>query len=167
MLRANRKSVEHVRRELATFLAEHDLPRDTMPSTLMLRQHGLNSMVTAACKFHGGIHGLATKLGVRCESARRGKWHGDEGLVALRTELMDILTAGGLLFRDVNPRDGTIGYMPHQAELQKWGRYEIVYAISKQGGVRTVARKLGLKMVRKNARQPELCVAPHRRSDGR
>lgn len=103
----------------------------TMPTFQELKDVGLGSLVSAIQKY-GGSTSVAKRLGLSISRNFSGYWEDFENL---RSELLNFIE-----------ETGSTGIMPTQAEILHTGRTNLSSAISKHGGSRKVAEKLGLKI---------------------
>ncbi len=121
----------NVERELLGFISEYEL-EGVMPTASNLIDADRKDLVSALRK-HGGFPSVAKRLGLeRPNSAKTpGFWNDFENV---EKEIRSIAIAQDM-----------IGVMPSVAQLTALGRSDLVSAIGKHGGFRTVAERLHLE----------------------
>ena len=121
-------------RELRAFIAEHG-EDGVMPSRAKLEAAGRGDLVTAMAR-SGGATAVAARLGLRLAKNPHGYW---QNWANVEAEVRAFVEA-----------QGQPGVMPTTAELLAARRFDLYYGISRNGGWRAVAERLGL-MVRDTA----------------
>ncbi len=117
--------------ELLAFIAEHGVP-GAMPTQQLLHRAGRHDLMRGI-QVHGGSAAVGERLGLAHRGQRkpRGYWQDpanvDRELLAFIAER------------------GQPGAMPKQKELHQAGRIDLLLAITRGGGQRAVAERLGLR----------------------
>ena len=122
----------NVERALSSYIAEHGIP-GVMPTASDLRISGQNTLVTAITQKHGGIVGVAKRLGLQLSSTAKPSGYWDN---ILHVELA---------IHEFNEARGMPSVMPTSGELQKAGRSDLTTVITKHGGFPALAEQLGLR----------------------
>jgi hypothetical protein len=128
-------------RELLKFIAEQGT-LGVMPLRGELREAGRVDLEKAIGR-NGGFGPVASKLNLSLaykERKPRGYW---DNLQNLQEEILQFQIEQG---KEVN-------HMPTRRELEKAGRYDLARSLEKWGGLREVARVLGLEMKKRRNTQ--------------
>lgn len=135
----------NVDREVLAFAAQTDRPH-IMPSGDVLVRAGRNDLALAVNR-NGGTYAIAKRLGLRLSRPinRRNHWDDFDNLAS---ELRAYLAEPGRPQR-----------MPTYPELQAAGRFDLKYAIERNGGIYAVAERLGLPAL-PSSRRPKPLLTP-------
>lgn len=123
---------ENVKHELLA-LANQQASPGRMPTEDELRKAGLSTLANAIRK-HGGVAVVAKILGLNLAYTAKPRSYWND-FANLEGELLNF-----------TKKHSTSGVMPTKEELEKVGRSELIGAINKHGGFRTVAERLGLEL---------------------
>jgi len=128
------KDFANVKRELICFIAEHGTA-GVMPTANELSAAS-GDLLGAVVK-HGGISAVAKRLGLKLSGTSKpsGYW---TDFANVKKELHNFVA-----------EHGAAGTMPTYTVLNGAKRGDLVGAIAKHGGVRSVAKKLGLQFARR------------------
>jgi hypothetical protein len=120
----------NVDRELLAYIAEHGTP-GVMPQMRELAEHGRMNL-HGAIAAHGGYQAIARRLGLKLVGKHRpdGYWR---DFANVERELLAYLH-----------ERGETQWMPSVAELLAADRVPLLNGIARHGGLRAVARRLGL-----------------------
>lgn len=127
--------VEAVETEIRKFVAEKG-QEGVMPRMGDLRRYGRVDLEKAIARF-GGFEEIATRMKLRMTYQRKPK-HYWASLANVKWEVVKFQEVSG----------SAAEYMPSRRSLQEAGRYDLARALEKWGGLREVARLLGLKVRR-------------------
>lgn len=113
-----------------------------MPSRLLLETHGRADLVNAIYRRFGGLRPLARRmrLSMRGRNVER-RW---SSFSVVRDELRHYIAV-----------NGTAGRMPTGLELRRHGRFDLIAAISRHGGLRAVGERCHLVPAAGAAQEPQ------------
>lgn len=121
---------ENVEQEVRAFASDQGMP-GIMPTEKSLDAASRSDLKNALSK-HGGARAVAERLGLTLLSSQKpaGFW---DDLGNLDREVLEYVE-----------EHGTPGIMPKHSELRRAGRFDLAVAITKHGGLRATAERLGL-----------------------
>ena len=120
----------NLERELIAFIEEHGTP-SVMPTYTEFKNAGRGDLARAVSK-HGGFPSIAARLGLESTYKAKPPGYWDD-FFNLRNELLAFVESYGVS-----------GVMPTQPELHQAGRSDLIGAIQRHGGHRSVSEKLDL-----------------------
>lgn len=130
------KEEEVLKRALDEFIAANGTA-GVMPSHLELEMAGRLDLLNAVYRYHGSLHLVAEKYGLRRKNG--GSFFKDwQEFQTVQQELERFKTSEGM----------DAGDMPSSFQLRRAGRYDLNNAIRMHGGYFNVARRMGLRCVR-------------------
>lgn len=142
--------IENVERELSEWARRNARPEGIMPCLQDIKDSGDYMIFHAVTKYHGGKASVARRLGWSLEgSVGRGFWSRRENIREALGPYLDCQV------REDGFEECTL---PTKQSLIERGRQDLVGAIDRVGGFRTVAKDLNLKTRRsgRKALYPEL-----------
>ncbi|QDZ25671.1 hypothetical protein HOP50_18g82130 [Chloropicon primus] len=129
--------MDNVERELVAWVEKNDRSLGVMPLMQDIKDSGEYMLFHSITKYHGGKGSVAKRLGWTLEKrVGRGFWHVKENIQRALDPYLDCT-------EDENGVECTI---PTKSSLIEKGRQDLVGAIDRLGGFKTVARDLNLKM---------------------
>lgn len=131
----------NVEAELRLFMVEHDIPEGVMPKQQEVLDAGRDDLFNGVRR-SGGFLKWAQRLGLEVADHRNRAGYWDDFEVVRREVLAYV------------EEEGTPGLMPTYRELQEAGRFDLKYGVERNGGIYSVAERLGLN-ARPSSRGPK------------
>jgi hypothetical protein len=124
--------------EMLAFIEEHGVP-GVMPTLPLLRRAGRHDLVHGI-QMHGGVAAIGDRLGLAHRGPRKpsGYWQDPANI---DREVLAFIA-----------EHGKQGVMPTQQQMVQAGRVDLSLAVTRGGGQRATAERLGLRPV--DARRP-------------
>jgi|SRR5579859_5635926 len=124
---------ENVKRELLTFLQQHNLPLGHMPAYPVMLEAGRSDLLQGM-EYHGAIAGMCQRLGWQpaSDTKPRSYWLDFDHV---QGELLTFIASYG------QP-----GIMPTKSDFQRYAHQALYRAFALHGGAYAVAARLGLQM---------------------
>ena len=135
--------MENLEKELVAWAEKHDRERGVMPLIQDIKRSGDYMIFHSITKYHGGKNSVAKRLGWRVEKRNgRGYWSLKENIREQLWPYLDCEEAEG----GSGGEEEEVCTLPTKMDLVKLGRQDLVGAIDRVGGFKTLAKDLNLKM---------------------